>query len=522
MLTPSELLLVAEGVSEIWEEFEEEALKDLAERLWANQGWSATSASRYESLQEMNLYYGYIQKKIAEKLNISEQAVRELMQNAIETSISRDNMIYEEAYSLDLIPNFTPKTDHLNPIITQGIRATNNEIRNFARSYAGELNKTYQHYLDLAYLNTQSGLMSSKEAAQYSIQQLINLGVTVTSPNGRKEKPETIVKRAIRTGINQTASKCQEENFFKFGGTLVEVSSHLGARPSHAVWQGGIYEWVKAGEEKKTDYSDFILTTGYGTGAGLCGWNCRHSFFPFFEGISERAFEQYDLKENEEIYNLQQEQKYNERMIRKYRSEAQVLEAGNMDSSDAKKKVKYWSRENRKLINAHSDVLKKDYTSGKIFSPELSFEERKVLTDYISSYSYKINDQLRRKVELTEGEIIFVNTLNSALDKISSYQGNVVRDLNFTFDEDLIEFIKTNEDHLGKTIDYSQFVSSTKNATYHDTLQVRMFIKSRTGKDVSLYNKGENEILFKYGTKFKVLEINKKTDIIEIKLEEDF
>lgn len=24
--------------------------------------------------------------------------------------------------------------------------------------------------------------------------------------------------------------------------------------------------------------------TGYGTGAGLCGWNCRHTFGPYIEG----------------------------------------------------------------------------------------------------------------------------------------------------------------------------------------------------------------------------------------------
>lgn len=29
-------------------------------------------------------------------------------------------------------------------------------------------------------------------------------------------------------------------------------------------------------------YPDFEAATGYGTGAGLCGWNCRHTFFAIF------------------------------------------------------------------------------------------------------------------------------------------------------------------------------------------------------------------------------------------------
>ena len=29
-------------------------------------------------------------------------------------------------------------------------------------------------------------------------------------------------------------------------------------------------------------YEDFEAATGYGTGPGLCGWNCRHNFYPFY------------------------------------------------------------------------------------------------------------------------------------------------------------------------------------------------------------------------------------------------
>lgn len=36
------------------------------------------------------------------------------------------------------------------------------------------------------------------------------------------------------------------------------------------------------------EYRDFVSTTGYGTGTGLCGYNCRHTFYPFWPGISER------------------------------------------------------------------------------------------------------------------------------------------------------------------------------------------------------------------------------------------
>ena len=48
----------------------------------------------------------------------------------------------------------------------------------------------------------------------------------------------------------------------------------------HAKWQGKINS--RSGNDPK--YPDFKKSTGYGTGAGLCGWNCRHTFGPYIEG----------------------------------------------------------------------------------------------------------------------------------------------------------------------------------------------------------------------------------------------
>lgn len=44
-------------------------------------------------------------------------------------------------------------------------------------------------------------------------------------------------------------------------------------------------------------YEDFEAATGYGTGPGLCGWNCRHNFYPFYPGISVRNYTDERLAE---------------------------------------------------------------------------------------------------------------------------------------------------------------------------------------------------------------------------------
>ena len=44
------------------------------------------------------------------------------------------------------------------------------------------------------------------------------------------------------------------------------------------------------------DYPDFITTTGYLTGEGLGGWNCRHKWYPFIPDVMERSYTDEELK----------------------------------------------------------------------------------------------------------------------------------------------------------------------------------------------------------------------------------
>ncbi len=50
------------------------------------------------------------------------------------------------------------------------------------------------------------------------------------------------------------------------------------------MWQGRVYHRGGAVVQDGERYEDFEAATGYGTGPGLCGWNCRHNFYPFYPG----------------------------------------------------------------------------------------------------------------------------------------------------------------------------------------------------------------------------------------------
>jgi hypothetical protein len=83
--------------------------------------------------------------------------------------------------------------------------------------------------------------------------------------------------------------------------------------------------------------------------------NCRHSFFFVFLGITEPTYtkeelKSYDAKEIEyngkkmSVYEAEQKMRTFERNIRSWKRQANALEAGGLDNSFEKQKIKEWNK----------------------------------------------------------------------------------------------------------------------------------------------------------------------------------
>lgn len=222
MLNPRYLAGIGEYLVDLWEEIEKDLLADIAERIAKNEGLTATGEWRYIKLQELGVHQDHIVEQLSRMLDKSEKEMAKIVKDAVFHAVSLDNMIFKEAFEKGLIDRYSPIS--LSNLIVQGSKATNGTIRNFTKSYAAQISKIYEHSMDKAYLNVVSGLMSSSEATKNAIEELASKGIqTVTSSKGRTESAVTVVKRAIRTGSNQTALKSQEANFLAMGGSLIEV-----------------------------------------------------------------------------------------------------------------------------------------------------------------------------------------------------------------------------------------------------------------------------------------------------------
>ena len=89
----------------------------------------------------------------------------------------------------------------------------------------------------------------------------------------------------------------------------------------------------------------FEAATGYGTGAGLCGWNCRHTFFAIFPELgappawTQESLEKLDARDIEYSgkkytqYEISQMQRARERTVRKYKRRYLAEDAAGADTT---------------------------------------------------------------------------------------------------------------------------------------------------------------------------------------------
>ena len=222
----------------------------------------------------------------------------------------------------------------------------------------------------LAELKVSTGGYSYQTAIWEAVQAVAKYGLEVEYPSGHKDKLDVAVRRNVMTGIGRTTGEICLEYANEMGCDLMEISAHSGARPSHAEWQGDIVSL--SGQDGYLSLSDI----GYGTGDGFKGWNCRHDWYPYFEG-SKRMYSKEELEklnaEDVEFpdgskhtqYEAEQMQRKYERAIRQTRRElcaadetmkttdkdSELYAKAKTDYDRCTAKVKYYEQEMKSFCN---------------------------------------------------------------------------------------------------------------------------------------------------------------------------
>ena len=354
MLKPEYLQRVPDGMIKLYAQAEADILADMARRISTYDYWIPAVEHQAKMLEEAGMVREEILARLKTLTGRTDKELRQLMQEAGTAALKSDDAVYRRQ---GLHPPPVSASEDLQKVLQAGYEKTAGTFRNLTRTTARTAAHRFAQALDRAYMQITLGGMDSGTAIRSTIKQLSAEGVgAIRYPTGRTDTIEVAVRRAVVTGVNQMALRLQDARADEMGADLVEVSAHAGARPSHAQWQGGIYS--RSGKSRK--YPDFVKATGYGTGAGLGGWNCSHSFRPWFEGMSrtydKALLKEYQAKDYEyngvrmTEYEALQEQRKIERSIRRWKREQNALQAAGLDSSEASAKITEWNRRQKDFL----------------------------------------------------------------------------------------------------------------------------------------------------------------------------
>lgn len=285
-------------------------------------------------------------KKLSDMGGLNRQAYKEIAKTSKKAKKLLGEVLHEVAKrSLEL--------DGVDATETQGVLQTIKALQAQASSHLNVVNTTMlagvqdrfgeivarldnerNAILNDSAIDLVTGQVSFRDAVASSVRQLSDAGINAyVDKAGRSWSPEGYVSMDLRTTSAQTARKVVEEQGRDYGLDVILISSHAGARPKCAPYQGrcfsmsGRYGTIKDANGREYEFEP-IQNTSYGEPDGLFGINCGHSFRYIEEGSffnRERTLDTKAEKErNERQYAQSQEQRSIEREIRSWKREAEL------------------------------------------------------------------------------------------------------------------------------------------------------------------------------------------------------
>ena len=348
MLSPDYLERAPDGLARLMEQLEDDILRDVARRIRKMDGLTETARWQLWRLSQVRALREDIVKLLARYSGRTEAELRQILQESGTAALETDDEIYRAA---GLNPAPVDESPALINLLNAGYRQTRGTWRNLTATTANTVTGQFEAALDRAWFQVSSGAFDYQTAIRRAVNDLAQHMTYITYPSGHRDTLEVAARRAVLTGVNQTALRLQDARMEEMGCEFVETTAHHGARPEHARWQGRVFHVGGAVTHQGVQYEDFQTATRYGEGDGLGGWNCSHNKFPFFPGLSRRAYtdEQLaqlnarDIEYNGKKYTryeISQMQRGLERRVRAAKKRYLAEDAAGLDTSKSAMKLR--------------------------------------------------------------------------------------------------------------------------------------------------------------------------------------
>lgn len=361
MLQPEQIYIIPLAMIELFQEFEEKLLADISKRIAKAGAVTETALIKSQAYAEL---LGAQETVLSAIENINADALEELLKT-LSTTVewAEQNDAITLGY-VGLKPPTLENSPYLKQLLDAAMMQTSGTLLNITQSmgfkFAGTpfagIMQTYQKVMDTAVLDIVSGAYDYNTAIRNAVKSLADSGIrTIDYESGYSYSLEVATRRSVMTGVSQLSGNISEMNAALIGTDYYEISAHTGARPDHAKWQGGQYKMYGS----SPGYPNLVEVTGYGTGEGLKGWNCRHDMFPIIPGISKPTYTKRQLKDIDgkpfyyegvkyTAYEATQQQRKLEYAIRKAKRRVVVYNAAGLE-------------EEKRIINTRLRLLRQKY-----------------------------------------------------------------------------------------------------------------------------------------------------------------
>lgn len=348
--SPELLDALPEELAELFRGLEDTLLDEICSRLKLADQLNEVTVNAIRSLRSHGIDLEDIERAIRKTAGISEQMLKKLLDDVVE----RNKKYYTDLIDIAKVtqPQTLVDAATISAIYTQ----TKDELRNLTRSMGFLVDggrmmlppaKAYQHVLDNAVMQVQSGVISYNEAIRRGVKELADSGLRIVDyESGHRDQIDVAARRAVMTGVNQICSRYTEQSAEWLKTQYFEVSAHAGARDkpgpspwsSHKAWQGKVYS-TRSGDI----YPSIYDVCGLGAVDGLEGANCRHKRSVWVEGVSERTYTDEQLAHIDDglgctfdgktytAYEATQMQRKIERTIRKVKRERNAYKAAGLE-----------------------------------------------------------------------------------------------------------------------------------------------------------------------------------------------
>lgn len=327
--------------------------------MWQAEQLAALSNFRKDNKRHFETYFSTINDEIEDILRKANEDGRLAQEVAILEAIRDGYKLYSYDGAKSVRGQFFRINDRkMNALIT----ATKSDMAKAEAAMLRQANDEYRKVIFNSEVYYNSGAGTLTQCVDMATKDFLSRGIAcVEYSNGARVGIDSYARMALRTAETRAYLQGEATKRDEWGINTVIVNRRGVACPKCLKWVAKVYYDDVWGSGEIPSPAKYPRLSEAMAG-GLYHPNCKDIHTTYFEGVSDppKPMTKEEEAEASRVYNLEQEQRYNERQIRKYKR----LAGGSVDPENQTKyqeKLKAWQAKQRDFVKANGDVLKRRY-----------------------------------------------------------------------------------------------------------------------------------------------------------------